>query len=243
MGKRYKGKLCVYCSRKVSESDDHIFAREFFLVEDRHNLPKAPACRQCNKDKSVLEHYLISALSFGGQHSQAIENLKANATRRLSKNRKLHERLLRGSQAVWVKDGGGVYQRMMAAPFEGEKLDALLKYIARGLVWHHFQKYVGLDWSIRVIFAPNTLSTYYATQFSTLPSEMIKKADLGRGTVKYEVAQIGPPELFICKVFLYGGVMLAHAQSVHAGIEGEPSRLWWVIVGEPELADQVMGRV
>lgn len=48
VSKKFNGKLCAYCAKRKAETDDHVFAREFFLLEDRNNLPKAPACGPCN---------------------------------------------------------------------------------------------------------------------------------------------------------------------------------------------------
>jgi hypothetical protein len=45
MSKKYKGKLCAYCTNKAAEAGDHVFSREFFLVEDRDDLPQAPILR------------------------------------------------------------------------------------------------------------------------------------------------------------------------------------------------------
>jgi hypothetical protein len=43
--KRYVGKTCPYCRVPGSSTTrDHVVAREFFLIEDRNNLPIVPAC-------------------------------------------------------------------------------------------------------------------------------------------------------------------------------------------------------
>ena len=75
MGKKYKDKVCVYCSEMLSTAGERIFAREFFLKHQRVNLPKAPSCNKCNGDKSLLEHYLTAILPFAGRDDDALENL------------------------------------------------------------------------------------------------------------------------------------------------------------------------
>jgi hypothetical protein len=240
MSKKYRDKLCVYCCRNTSDTADHIFAREFFMPEDRDNLPKVPACGKCNKEKSALEHYLITALSFGGKHGQATANLEANAPRRLGRNQKLHRRLFSGVEMAWLRDDGAIYAPTMSIPFDGTKLEQLLKHIVRGLTWHHFGKYVRSDWSVRVLFPPDMVSNYFQAQLSTLPPERIVKGDLGRGTMQYEGAMVGPPDLFLLKVLFYGGVMLAKSDGSQS-LPGEISRAWWMLAGAPELAHQVNG--
>jgi hypothetical protein len=143
MGKKLKGKLCAYCSKASSTTEDHIFAREFFLPEDRDNLPKAPACKECNDEKARLEHYLISVLPFGGRHAQALANLQGGVPRRLAKNRKLRSELANTMEPVWLREGAGLFQPTRMISFDGRRLEELLKYIARGLAWFHWRTYIG----------------------------------------------------------------------------------------------------
>ena len=94
MSKRFKGKICAYCSTRPAVTGDHIFARAFFLEDKRDNLPQAPACAECNGLKSTLEHYLTTVLPFGGRHPGASENLEKGEAR-LSKKPKVTERAYR----------------------------------------------------------------------------------------------------------------------------------------------------
>jgi hypothetical protein len=92
--KKYKNKTCVYCAKEqASSTEDHIFAKEFFLENKRGNLPQVPACDACNNKKFELEHYLTSVLPFGGQHSDSIDNLSSKVPKRLRKNKPLHDKL------------------------------------------------------------------------------------------------------------------------------------------------------
>ena len=41
---KYRGKTCAYCRvPEISVEGDHVVARQFFLVQDRDNLPQVPA--------------------------------------------------------------------------------------------------------------------------------------------------------------------------------------------------------
>jgi hypothetical protein len=102
MSKKLRGKPCAYCVVRTATTDDHVFSREFFLVEDRNNLPKAPACAKCNGEKSKLEHYLTTVLPFGARHAQAMDNMQVNVPGRLAKNQKLHRQLQNGAQHAWL---------------------------------------------------------------------------------------------------------------------------------------------
>src|SRR5258708_40196385 len=96
VSKRFEGKDCACCPKVKAKAttDDHMFAREFFTLADRHNLPKAPACQKCNGDKGKFEHYLTATLPFAGRHAQAVENLQTGVPGRLGKNQKLNRELL-----------------------------------------------------------------------------------------------------------------------------------------------------
>jgi hypothetical protein len=55
MGKRYKGKTCVYCAAAgISETGDHVLARRFEPAAQRSQIPQVPACRQCNQTNRTL---------------------------------------------------------------------------------------------------------------------------------------------------------------------------------------------
>src|ERR1700733_6597816 len=99
MGKKYKGKTCVYCcTPNVSQTGDHVVARKFFLDRRRRDLPKVPACTPCNTAKSGLETYLTSVMPFGGLHPNAHETLSSMLPRRLEKNPTLHRSLAEGTR-------------------------------------------------------------------------------------------------------------------------------------------------
>jgi hypothetical protein len=93
MSKKFKGKRCAYCSVRQVVTGDHIFAREFFVLSARADLPQAPICSECNNEKSKLEHYLTAVLPFGGRHAHASENLAVQVPKRLEKNAKLYRHL------------------------------------------------------------------------------------------------------------------------------------------------------
>jgi hypothetical protein len=102
MGKGSKGKTCVYCASAPASTMDHVFAREFFVVDRRANLPKVPACAACNGAKSQLEHYLTAVLPFGSQHADGLAHLSGMVPGRLARNQKLARRLSAGLSTLMV---------------------------------------------------------------------------------------------------------------------------------------------
>jgi hypothetical protein len=105
MGKGFKGKTCVYCATAPAATMDHVFAREFFRVDRRGNLPKVPACAARNGAKSSLEHYLTAVLPFGGRHADGMAHLTEMVPGRLAHNQKLARQLSKGLSTNVVLGG------------------------------------------------------------------------------------------------------------------------------------------
>ena len=148
MSKKFKGKICVYCGVEgISETADHVIAREFMPVAHRDSIPKVAACGPCNNAKSQLEHYLVAVLPFGSRHPTASVMLDTEVPRRLAGNRRLHSDLAAGHQEAWLTENG-ITQRTITLPFHGEKLDALFALMTRGLAAHHFGVVIPKDYFI-----------------------------------------------------------------------------------------------
>jgi hypothetical protein len=124
MGKKYKGKPCVYCGERDSTTADHVWGRGFCLEQYRDNLPQVPACGKCNGEKARLEHYLMTVLPFGGQHRDSQTTLRALVPKRLEKNARLSREL----QIGYMGD---------KLPLRENSVEPLFRFIAKGLVWHH----------------------------------------------------------------------------------------------------------
>jgi hypothetical protein len=204
MARKFANTTCVYCATRSATTRDHVFARKFFRVEHRRDLPQVPACRPCNKKKSDLEHYLTAVLPFGGRHTDAAANLADAAPRRLAGNLALWRRLAAGMSRVWTREGG-VYVRTSVLPFEPEKLTKLFAFIAKGLAWHHWRVVVASDagvWASVLTSAGERLLTSRMP-----PAEMRVSASPGGGTFSYEGAQgLDSPNMTIWMFSVYGGL-------------------------------------
>jgi len=236
VSKKLKGKLCVYCAIATATTDDHVFAREFFMLKDRHKLPKAPACGKCNGAKSKLEHYLTAVLPFAGRHEQAADNMMQNVTRRLPKNRKLSKDIVSTMQPAWIREGSGLFLPTMTINFDSVKLEELLKLVARGLTWHHWKTYVGPEYYASVMFMPDMVTLDFQDRVRSWNSGNRVVENLGRGTVQYEGVQAADPaELTVWGISMYGGVAISGGKSRDGGLIQSSSR-WWVITAPPEVA-------
>jgi hypothetical protein len=140
-GNKFAGEICAYCCIRPSTSDDHVFARKFFVEAQRGNLPQVPACEECNREKNRLESELMVVLGFAGRHADATDTLSRLVADRFIN--KANARIARGVQAgkstVWAVENG-IMRRGMSVPVDWGKVERLFAYIARGLAWLHFDK-------------------------------------------------------------------------------------------------------
>jgi len=212
MGKRFKGKTCVYCAvAGASETADHVLAREFVPIVHRPQIPQVPACRQCNKDKSDLEHYLTAVLPFGGRHADAVANLKKDGPRRLAKNQKLHRSLARGSSRLWTKERSGLLVNALTVPIDGEKVEKLVGFIVRGLIWHHWKIVLGPDCFVDVLSLTERGEALF-NRYSRMNAKDRVRSNIGDGALAYEGAQgTDNPQVSVWELSMFGGAKMAGA--------------------------------
>jgi len=208
MSKKFKGKLCVYCAQSISSVGEHVFAREFFLPEHRNNLPKVPSCPKCNGTKSELEHYLSTVLPFGGRHESAAKNLSTLVPKRLENNHRLHRTLDAESTTAWSNESG-FYRPTMVLPFNSEALVALFAFIAKGLLWFHWQTYLTNDHFVEVIPLTKYGEKFFDEKFMCLTPRAQVTEDLGEGTFRYQGLQgMDVPQISVWKFSAFGGIVL-----------------------------------
>jgi hypothetical protein len=139
--KKYKGKTCAYCGRVgVSETGDHVFARQFVLEQHRGNLPQVPACQPCNSEKSGLETYLLQLLPLGANQSDALETSQTLMPKRArnASNRVLREVLEGPDETVWLRDQTGQLHQRIPVLVPADKLQDWCVWLARGLTFFHW---------------------------------------------------------------------------------------------------------
>lgn len=198
MSKQYKGKTCVYCAKPwASSTGDHVVARSFFSVDERDNLPQVPTCAPCNSAKSALETYLAALLPQGARHQDDVSSYWAESRRRIDKNQKLFRELQAGAAASSRKDGVGKPIAETMLPIDSSRLLELSKYIAKGLLFHHWQVIVPKDQIIHAQFTNDAGESNFSDTVSSLrkmaanasSNEVLRTTglvQLGRQTVTYE---------------------------------------------------------
>jgi hypothetical protein len=185
---------------------DHVFAREFFLVERRANLPKVPACVACNGAKSQLEHYLTAVLPFGGQHADGLVHLTEMVPGRLARNQKLARGLSAGLSRTLVP---GRDSPAMTIPIDPDKVGELFALIAKGLLWHHWQVLLPpAAFGVRGEMLSAAGEQFY-NQALAMNSGARVHETIGNGTFSYEgVRSAESPELSVWRFSAFGGIAL-----------------------------------
>lgn len=227
MGKKYRGKTCVYCAEAASVTADHVFAREFFLESQRNNLPQVPACEKCNNRKSVLEHYLTSILPFGSLYAQAEETLKTMIPKRLTANNKLH-RVLRDSM-VHLEDNGSSKGGLL--PMDGNAVTQLFELIAKGLSWFHWGTIIEKTSVASGMALTKTGVAFFLERFFALNAKARVENTVGNRVFSYTGVQaVDTNQITVWLFEVYAGLRMTDKDSIEdysnvVGVVTNPSCL------------------
>ncbi|MEW5687250.1 MAG: HNH endonuclease [Pseudomonadota bacterium] len=223
MSKQFRAKTCVYCAGEgASSTGDHVFAREFFPVDRRGDLPKVAACAPCNNAKSKLEHYLTTVLPFGGQLAVSSQILNEMVPRRLAKNAKLHQALA-ANQGTLLINRRGVVERAMALPIESDQLQALFRYVTRGLIAHHWETVVPASYWVGAGLLTGAGEEIVGPMLHRNGRARVN-GSVGGGVFDYTGLQaVDDPALTVWCFTVYGGVTLGG--DPEASLEATP-RIW-----------------
>jgi hypothetical protein len=247
MSKKFKGELCAYCCVATSTTRDHIFSKKFFLETRRQDLPIAPACSSCNGHKSRLEHYLTAVLPFGGQHADAVVNLKTMVPKRLDKNARLraalHAAFELPSHRSWER-ANGLFTPIIGSPLDWGKFEQWLALIVKGLSWFHWRELITPDCIIDVRWGHEALFE----RLLAMPAACRMSQNVGAGTFSYETTHgVDSSRVSVWQFLVYGGVRLGSRSMAlrEAGskvgvlvgpksmLDTEEKRLKW-LVGQPD---------
>ncbi len=215
MSKKFLGKTCVYCNqRKSIRQGDHVFARKFFLEEERSDLIKVPACDICNNEKSKIEHYLTSVLPFGGRHIDARENLTINVPSRLNKNKKLHRHLEANRDYLDGDPTTGENGRALVLPFDGKKYAKLFEFILKAMVWHHWGMYINQETFVYSTSLSKFGEDLFEKHIFSLSCENRIMNVLGKDTFRYTGIQVPENNQITFWLFeIYNGLVTAEEAS------------------------------
>ncbi|MDE2383701.1 MAG: hypothetical protein KGO53_03700 [Alphaproteobacteria bacterium] len=225
MSKKYKHKTCAYCATEnSSDTADHVLARELVAISHRQEIPIVPACKTCNQKKSVLEHYAATVLPFGGRHPDSSNRLNEDVPKRLRANLRLHREISSGTTRVWVRNNG-IFSRTLAIPFDGTRIEKLVDYIARGLMFHHWGVALDGNCAIEVLTLTFAGEAFF-NQMKQWESSQLVFGNIGNGALIYEGRQgTDNQSISVWELSLLGGAQMAqgnHFTSTKFGVMTGP---------------------
>jgi hypothetical protein len=213
MGKRnrYFGHDCAYCGGVgVTETRDHVLAKEFVLPRHRDRLPIIPACRRCNAEKANLERELTALLPFGARHGGARETLETMVPSRLRGNARLHRDIAASFGPEWVVSPSGSYEYRGKVLIDAEMIQRWLQFVTVGLVRHHWDLVVGGKVNVLVDLPTPGAANRLARFFSYRAARKIPSTTIGGGALTYEAAMaVDNPMLSVWRFAIYDGIEFA----------------------------------
>jgi hypothetical protein len=209
--KKFKGKTCAYCGTAgASATPDHVFARKFFLVRHRANVPEVPACASCNSEKSKLETYLLQIMPLAANHVDAQETCNTLMPKRVahSSNKVLREIVERPHRTVWLTDQAGRRHERIPEYIEADKMHDWLGLVARGLACFHW----GLatpDHKVEVIALPADVEREILALGSRLNGGEYVEQSVGNGAFAYRGFKSADREgASMWVIYLLGGMII-----------------------------------
>lgn len=158
-------------------------------------------------------------------------------SRRLAKHPKLARTLLASQRPAWMRDESGLYRPSAVFDFDRRQLEGLLDFIGRGLAWHHWKLCLGPDDASGSMVLTDTGNAFLQGWLSHYTAAHRVEQSLGNGTIRYGGIQAtNPPQLTVWGISMFGGLVLSGSERRFDG-SAEPSTMWWVITGPPEMRD------
>jgi len=186
MKKALRGSLCAYCGERLATTEDHVIGRNFFPVHLRSNLPKVPACSNCNGRKADYERYAMAVFPFGSEHHAAQDMLRTKVKRRLEKDPRLLRQLQQSQKDVTVVNPDGSTDTTFCIQFNHEQTFNLFDMIIRGLLWHHCRSPLPSSYVVRLFSLTDQDLDLFKKLVLSLSPDQFQDVSLANGTFWYQ---------------------------------------------------------
>ena len=187
--------MCAYCGERPATAEDHVIGRNFFPIHLRSNLPKVPACSDCNGRKSNYERYAMAVFPFGSKHHAAQEMLRTKVKCRLEKDQELLRQLQQSQKDVTVVNLDGSTDTTFCIQFDHEQTFNLFDMIIRGLLWHHWHSSLPSSYVIRLFWLTDHRLGLFRRFILSLSPDQFQDVSLANGTFWYQFTR-NPDDLF-----------------------------------------------
>jgi len=185
MRRDFQGQLCAYCRRRQSEAEDHVVGRGFIPERLRGNLPKAPACDDCNSRKAALERYAMAVFPFGAVDPVGAEMLRTRAKQRLAKDQRLLREIQEGKEDVLYVSPDGTQCKTLAIPFDWRGSFELFEMLILGLLWHLNRSPLPDTHAVRLLALTESGREWFRGSVLALSPDKYQEMRLGGGAFSY----------------------------------------------------------
>lgn len=209
MKRALRGSLCAYCGECPATTEDHVIGRNFFPVHLRSNLPKVPACGDCNGQKANYERYAMAVFPFGSEHHAAQDMLKTKVKLRLEKDQRLFRQLQQSQKDVTVINRNGSISKTFSIPFDDEKTIALYEMIIKGLLWHHCRAPLPLSYVVRLFWLTDHKLDLFRKFILSLSPDQFQDVSLANGTFWYQFTRNSDDPFFTVWILGIYGILNA----------------------------------
>ena len=162
----------------------------------RGNLPKVPACTDCNNRKSKYERYAMAVFPFGAMDDAGKEMLETKVKDRLRKDQRLWRQLRDGRGGTVVVNPDGTADTTFRIPFDDEQASNLFGMIIRGLVWHHCRSPIPSSYVVRLFYLTEFRLSLFKQQIISRSPEQFQEISLADGAFYYQFTQSADDPFF-----------------------------------------------
>lgn len=134
----------------------------------------------------------------------ASASLADDVPKRLAKNQRLHRELTSGQSRVWSEESG-LIMPSLAIPIDGERLEGLVGYVVRGLMFYHWGVALGGDCSVEAYSLTRRGEGTFNQHLAMNAAQRVS-GNIGQGVLVYRGIQATDnTNISMWDLSLYGG--------------------------------------
>lgn len=138
-----KKEKCIYCGKKLKETDDHVPPKSFFPKPRPSDLITVPSCLECNQISGKDEEFFLATFMFTNAGvSEAGSRLWSEKLHRMyEKNLGLRRKIAQALEPTNLVTPAGLFlgRKMTIKPDE-KRFDKVINKIVRGLYFFEYQE-------------------------------------------------------------------------------------------------------
>lgn len=152
---KWNSKLCFYCGENEKQTMDHVVPKGWFRKPRPSNLITVPSCDPCNssyeKDEELVRIYLVNHHR-ANEEADSIREEKVLRGLAREEGQLLLGRVVDSFQRVNLESPSGIWLgQQLAMKLETDRFERVMRKIAWGLYYGHYQERLPEETVIRVL--------------------------------------------------------------------------------------------